>query len=45
MVCTIRGIIEPKGDIRQNIFDPRGSVPGRDALFAIRILKEDLKIF
>ncbi len=45
MVCTIRGIIEPKGDIRQNIFDPRGSVSGGDALFAIRILKEDLKIF
>jgi len=45
MVCTLRGIIEPKGDIRQNIFDPRGSVSGGDVLFAIRILKEDLKIF
>ena len=45
MICTIRGIIEPKGDIRQNIFDPRGSVSGGDALFAIRRLKEDLKIF
>jgi hypothetical protein len=45
MVCTSRGIIEVKGGIRQNIFDPMGSVSGADALLAIRKLKEDLKIF
>jgi len=45
MVCTTKGIIEPKMDIRQDIFDPRGSVSGADALLAIRRLKEDLKIF
>jgi len=44
MVCTTRGIIEAKGDIRQNIFDPMGSVLGADALLAIRKLKEALKI-
>jgi tetratricopeptide (TPR) repeat protein len=46
MVCTTRGIMEAKeGGIRQNMFDPMGSVQGADALLAIRRLKEDLKIF
>jgi len=45
MVCTTRGIIEPKRKIRQDIFDPRGSVSGADAVLAIRNLKEDLRIF
>ena len=45
MVCTTKGIMEPKMDIRQDIFDPRGSVSGADALLAIRRLKEDLEIF
>jgi len=45
MVCTTRGIIQPKRDLRQDIFDPRGSVSGADALLAIGRLKEYLKIF
>lgn len=45
MVCTSRGIIEVKGGIRQNVFDPMSSVSGADALLAIRRIKEDLKIF
>ena len=44
MVCTTRGIMEAKGDIRQNIFDPMGSVLGVDAVLSIRKLKEALKI-
>jgi hypothetical protein len=44
MVCTSRGIIEPRGgSVRQIIFDPRGIVSGADALLAIRRLKEDLR--
>jgi tetratricopeptide (TPR) repeat protein len=45
MVCTTRGIIEPKRRVRQDIFDPAGPVSGADALLAIRRLKEDLGIF
>jgi len=45
MVCTTRGIIEAKRGLRQNIFDPMGSVSGADALLIIRRVKEDLKIF
>lgn len=45
MVCTTRGIIEAKRDLRQNIFDPMGYVSGADALLIIRRVKEDLKIF
>ena len=45
MVCTTRGIIEPKRRVRQDIFDPGGPVSGADALLAIRRLKEDLGIF
>jgi len=44
IVCTTRGIIEAKGGIRQNIFDPMGSVLGEDAVLSIRKLKEALKI-
>ena len=44
MICTTRGIIEAKGGIRQNTFDPMGSVSGADALLSIRKLKEALKI-
>jgi hypothetical protein len=44
MVCTTRGIIEAKGGIRQNLFDPMGSVLGADAVLSIRKLKEALKI-
>jgi tetratricopeptide (TPR) repeat protein len=44
MICTTRGIIEAKGGIRENIFDPMGSVLGADALLSIRKLKEALKI-
>jgi len=45
MVCTTRGIIEPRRHIGEDIFDPRGSVSGADALLALRRLKEDLRIF
>ncbi|HUU40354.1 MAG TPA: hypothetical protein VMW42_05390, partial [Desulfatiglandales bacterium] len=45
MVCTNRGIIKPKSNIRQTFFSPMGSVSGVDALLAIRKLKEDLKLF
>ncbi|UCF73213.1 MAG: S-layer homology domain-containing protein [Deltaproteobacteria bacterium] len=44
MVCTTRGIIEPKREMRQDIFDPRGRVSGADAVLAIRNLKEHLRI-
>lgn len=45
MVCTTRGVIEAKGDIRRNNFGPMDRVSGAEALLAIRRLKEDLKIF
>ncbi|RLB25117.1 MAG: hypothetical protein DRG73_02655 [Deltaproteobacteria bacterium] len=45
MVCTTRGIIEAERGLRQNIFNPMGSVSGADALLIIRRVKEDLKIF
>jgi hypothetical protein len=45
MVCTTRGIIEPKKGLRQNVFDPMANVSGADALLIIRRVKEDLKIF
>lgn len=45
MVCTTRGIIEPRRCVRQDIFDPGGAVSGADALLAIRRLNEDLGIF
>ncbi len=46
MVCTTRGIIEPRGKaVRGSIFDPKGGISGADALLAIRRLKEDLRIF
>ena len=45
MVCTTRGIIEPKEGLRQNVFDPMANVSGADALLIIRRVKEDLKIF
>jgi len=45
MICTTRGIIEAERGLRQNIFNPMGSVSGADALLIIRRVKEDLKIF
>ena len=45
MVCTTRGIIEAEMGLRQNIFNPMGSVSGADALLIIRRVKEGLKIF
>ena len=45
MVCTTRGIIEAERGLRQNIFNPIGSVSGADALLIIRRVREDLKIF
>jgi len=45
MVCSTRGIIEAERGLRQNIFNPMGSVSGADALLIIRRVKEDLKIF
>jgi len=45
MICTTRGIIEAEGGLRQNIFNPMGSVSGADALLIIRRVKEDLTIF
>jgi len=45
IVCTTRGIIEAKSGLKQNIFNPMGSVSGADALLIIRRVKEELKIF
>jgi len=45
MVCTTRGIIEAERGLRQNNFNPMGSVSGVDALLILRRVKEHLKIF
>jgi Tfp pilus assembly protein PilF len=45
MVCTTRGIIEPKGGMKHSIFGPMDSVSGAEALLAIRRLKEDFRLF
>jgi len=45
MVCSIRGIIEAKGGMKQSIFGPMDSVSGAEAVLAIRKLKEDLRLF
>ncbi|UCG13853.1 MAG: S-layer homology domain-containing protein [Deltaproteobacteria bacterium] len=43
MVCTSRGIMTPI-DVRTGEFQPLGTVSGADALLAIRVLKEQLKL-
>jgi len=45
MVCTTKGIIEAKGGMKQSIFGPMDSVPGAEAVLAIRRLREDLRLF
>ena len=42
MVCTTRGILEPK-DIGTGEFDPMGVISGADALLGIRALKTQLQ--
>ena len=42
MVCTTRGILEPK-DIGTGEFDPMGMISGADALLGIRALKTQIQ--